>query len=169
MARRAVSALAATLAIVALALPAELLISQATATAATSPSVVAVSITSMTPQWARPGATITVTGTLRNTSAQQDSHLSVQLLGSAVPVSSVDQVAQDASLATTPVPGATWQTAGELAPGATANWSIRLRARALGTTTFGVYPLAAQAQSALGTVLATVTTFLPYMPAHAPL
>jgi hypothetical protein len=168
MARRAVSALAATLAIVALALPAELLISQATATAATattSPSVVAVSITSMTPQWARPGATITVTGTLRNTSGQQDSHLTVQLLGSAVPVSSVDQVAQDASLATTTVPGATWQTAGELAPGATANWSIRVRARTLGMTTFGVYPLAAEAQSALGTDLATATTYLPYMPA----
>ncbi len=168
MARRAASALAAVLAIAALALPAELLISHAAATAATSKapgeSVVAVSITSMTPQWARPGTTITVAGTLRNTSGQQNSHVTVQLLGSAVPVSSVTQVAQGASPATTTLAGATWQTAGQLAPGATVNWSIRLRASAFGLSTFGVYPLAAQAQSALGTVLATTTTYLPYMP-----
>ena len=168
MARRAVSALAATLAIGTLALPADVLISQATASAAAgqprSQSVVAISITSMTPQWARPGATITVAGTLQNTSGQQDSHVTVRLLGSAVPVSSVSQLAQDSSPATTTLPGATWQTVGELAPGATANWSIRLRAGALGMTTFGVYPLAVQAQSALGTVLATAATYLPYIP-----
>ncbi len=170
MARRAVGALAAMLAVAALALPTELLISQAGAAAATttplSTSVVAVSITSMTPEWARPGSTITVTGTLRNTSAQQDSHVTVQLFGSAVPVSSVSQLTQDASPATTTLPGATWQTAGQLAPGATVNWSIRLPASALRMTTFGVYPLAAQAQSALGTVLDTTTTYLPYMPAR---
>ena len=43
----------------------------------------------MTPQWATPTSTITVTGTLRNTSGQQDSHVTVQLLGSAAPVTSV--------------------------------------------------------------------------------
>ena len=170
MARRAVSALAAMLAIVALALPAELLIGQSAAAAATSnsasQSVVAIAITSMTRQWARPGSTITVAGTLRNTSGQQDSHLTVQLLGSAVPVSNVAQLAQDANLATTALRSATWQTTGQLAPGATVNWSIRLRASALGMKTFGVYPLAAQAQSVLGTVLATTTTYLPYMPAR---
>ena len=170
MARRAVSALPAMLAIVALALPAELLIGQSTATAATGKSarqsVVEISITSMTPRWARPGTTITVAGTLRNTSGQQDSHLTVQLLDSAIPVSSVAQVAQDASTAATTLPGATWQAAGQLAPGATVSWSIRLRASALGVKAFGVYPLAAQAQSVLGTALATTTTYLPYMPAR---
>jgi Family of unknown function (DUF6049) len=169
MARRAVSALPAMLAVMALALPAELLISQAGAAAATSaplsPSVVAVSITSMAPQWARPGTTITVSGTLRNTSGQQDGHLTVQLLGSVSPVASVTQLAQNATTATMTLPGATWRTAGQLAPGATVKWSIRLRASAVGMTSFGVYPLAAQVQSALGTVLDTTTTYLPYMPA----
>jgi hypothetical protein len=169
MARRAFSALPAMLAVIALVLPAELLISHAGAAAATSApssqSVVAVSITSMAPQWARPGATITVSGIVRNTSGQQDGHLTVQLLGSASPVASVTQLAKGASSATTTLPGATWRTAGQLAPGATVKWSIRLRASALGMTTFGVYPLAAQAQSALGTVLDTTTTYLPYLPA----
>ena len=94
MARRAVSALAATLAIVALALPAELLIGQAGSRGGRQPagsqSVVSdpdhQHDTAVGAPRHRP---ITVAGTLRNTSGQQDSHLTVQLLGSAVPVSSV--------------------------------------------------------------------------------
>jgi len=173
MARRAVNALAAMLAVAALGMPAELLVSQAPAAAATgrplSQSLVTVSITGMTPQWASPGSMITVTGTLRNTSGQQDSHLTVQLLSAATPVLSVSQLEQSASQlyspATTTLPGATWQTSGQLAPGAAVHWSIRVPARALGMSTFGVYPLAAQAQSVFGTPLATTTTYLPFMPA----
>jgi hypothetical protein len=169
MARRAVSALVVVLAVGGLALPADLLTGQSPAAAATgrpqSESLVAISITSMTPQWATPGATITVSGTLRNTSAQQDSHLTVQLLRASAAISSVAQLAQNASTATTPVRGASWQSTGQLAPGATVNWSIRLPAGNLGMRTFGVYPLAAQVQSALGTALAATTTYLPYMPA----
>ena len=174
MARRAASALAAMLAIAALALPAALLAGQQQAAAATgqraSQSLVSLTITGMTPQWATPGSTITITGTVRNTSTAQDSHLTVQLLGSSTPVSSVAQLELNASQpyspATAALPGAVWQTTGQLAPGATADWSIRVPASVLGMTVFGVYPLAAQAQSLFGTALATTTTYLPYLPAR---
>jgi hypothetical protein len=170
MARRAASALAAMLAVVALALPAVLLTGQPAAAAATGQqsdqALASIAITSMTPQWASPGSTIRVTGTLRNTSGQQSSRLTVQLLGSATPVASVAQLQQNTSQlsspATTVLPGRTWQASGQLAPGATAIWSIRLPASALRMTAFGVYPLAAQAQSAVGTALATTTTYLPF-------
>jgi hypothetical protein len=177
MARRAASALAAMLGVATLALPAALLAaSQQPAAAAVatglraSQSLVSITITGMTPQWATPGSTITVSGTLRNTSGEQDSHLTVQLLGSSTPVASVAQLelsaSQPYSPATTTLPGAVWQTSGQLAPGATADWSIRVPASALGMTAFGVYPLAAQAQSLFGTALATTTTYLPYEPAR---
>ena len=108
---------------------------------------------------------------LRNTSGQQESHLTVQLLGSGTPVASVAQLELNASQpyspATATLPGAVWQTSGQLAPGASADWSIRVPASALGLTTFGVYPLAAQAQSVVRcAALATTTTYLPYEPAR---
>ena len=113
--------------------------------------MVTITISAMKPQWATPGSTITVSGTLRNTSGEQDSHLTVQLLGSGVPVTSVAQLVLNAGQAYSPatnvLPGAVWQTGAQLAPGATTTWSIQVPARALGMTTFGVYPLAAQAQS----------------------
>jgi hypothetical protein len=176
MARRAASSLAAMLALTALALPAALLAGQRPASAAADArerpgqSLVTITISGMSQRWATPGSTITVSGTLRNTSGQQDSHLSVQLLGSGVPVTSVAQLVLNAgqpySPATNVLPGAVWQASGQLAPGATTTWSIRFPARALGLTTFGVYPLAAQAQSVFGTTLATTTTYLPYEPAR---
>jgi hypothetical protein len=177
MPRRAAGALAAMLVVAGLALPAALLASQEPAAAAVSAadqrasqSLVSITISSMTPQWATRGSTITVSGTLRNTSGEQESHLTVQLLGSGTPVASVAQLELNASQpyspATVALPGAVWQTSGELAPGATADWTVRVRASALGLTDFGVYPLAAQAQSVFGTALATATTYLPYEPAR---
>ncbi len=177
MPRRAASALAAMLVVAGLALPAALLAGQQSATAAVTTSgeratqsLVSIAISTMTPQWATPGSAITVSGTLRNTSGEQESHLTVRLLGSATPVASVTQLALNASQpyspATATLPGAAWQTSGQLAPGATADFTIRVPASALGLTTFGVYPLAAQAQSVFGTALATTTTYLPYEPAR---
>jgi hypothetical protein len=172
MARRATSALAVVLACAVLALPAALLASQEPAAAATGQQAAqpapAIVITSMNPQWATPGSTITVTGTLRNTSPQA-SQLTVQLLDSQTPVASVAQLRLDASqlygpATTLPSTSASWQTKGQLPPGASADWSIKVRARALGMTTFGVYPLAAQALQ-FGSPLGTpATTYLPYEP-----
>jgi Family of unknown function (DUF6049) len=173
MARRAGSALAAALAVSAMVLPAALLATLGpTAAAAAQPvtSQVSVNITGMSPQWASAGSTITVTGSLTNLSEQQISGLTVQLLGSSTPVGSLDELQQQsptqvASLANVSLPAASWRSTGQLAPQASVAWSIRVKASVIGMTTFGVYPLAAQAQGALGSVLASDTTYLPYMPA----
>jgi len=175
MARRAASAASVVLAWAVLALPAALLASQQPAAAATgqqaAQSPVSIFITGMTPEkWATPSSRITVTGTLRNSSRAQASHLTVQLFDSTTPVASVAELKQDASqpysAATAPVAGAIWHSTRSLAPGASTDWSIRVPASALNMTTFGVYPLAAQAQDTFGAALATTTTYLPYEPAR---
>jgi len=170
MARRAASALAALLACTALALPVSLLAGQQQAAAATgqrpAQSQTSIVITGMTPQWATPNSTITVTGTLQNTSKTQASRLTVQLLGSSTPVASVAQLQPDASGVYSPAstPLASWQARGPLPPGAIANWSIRVHASDMNMTSFGVYPLAAQAEDVFGRALAVTTTYLPYEP-----
>jgi hypothetical protein len=176
MARRPASVLIAMLGVAMLALPAVLLATQQPAAAAAgagqqpSQSLASITISAMTPQWAAPTSTITVSGTVRNSSGQQDSRVTVQLLGSSTPVTSVAQLELNASQAyspaTTTLPGAVWESSGPLAPGAAADWSIRVPASALGMTAFGVYPLAAQAESVYGSPLATTTTYLPYEPAR---
>ena len=176
MARRPSSVLLAALGVSMLALPAVLLGGQQPAAAAAgagqqpSQSPATITISAMTPQWATPTSTITVSGTVRNTSGQRDARVTVQLLSSATPVTSVFQLelntSESYSPATTTLPGAVWQSSGQLAPGAAADWSIRVPASALGMTVFGVYPLAAQAESAYGSALATTTTYLPYEPAR---
>jgi hypothetical protein len=173
MARRATSALAGVLACVTLALPAALLTSQEPAAAATGQPAAqppaSIFITGMNPQWASASSTITVTGTLRNTSGQAG-QLTVQLLYSPTPVGTVAQLQADASqpettLATTPLSAPTWQTKRPLSAGASVDWSIKVRASALNMTNFGVYPLAAQAFAQDGTLLGTsTTTYLPYEP-----
>jgi hypothetical protein len=191
MARLAGGPAAAMLAVAALVLPAVLLTSQGAALAAAaaagqaasgqaasgraqagqqqSPAPVSIAITGMTPQWAVPGSTIKVSGSLRNTSRQPESHLTVQLFGSVSPVSSLavlqEDVSQPYSPADAALSDASWHLPGQLAAGASANWSIHVPGSVLGMTAFGVYPLAAQAQTAVGTPLATTTTYLPYEPA----
>jgi len=189
MARRAGSALAAVCALLAVAAPALLLgvgaesasagITAARTTAArtagasraASQSPVSVEITGMSPQEAGPKSMITVTGVLTNTSQQQIGHLSVQLLSSAAPVTSSGElqpaVAELDGIASTPLTGASWQMTGELQPQASASWSIRIKAAVIGMTAFGVYPIAAQAESTLVQVpLATAMTYLPYVPSR---
>jgi Family of unknown function (DUF6049) len=129
---------------------------------------VSVAITGMSPTWAGPGTTVSVTGLVTNVSRQRLGRLTVQLLGSSTPVSSLAEIAgnsaQTYGLASTIVPRASWRSGRKLAPGATVKWSITLRTRALGMTTFGVYPIAAQVQDSFGNPLALATTYLPYMP-----
>jgi hypothetical protein len=136
---------------------------------------VALTITSMTPRLAAPGSTITVAGTLRNASQQPLGQLAVRLLSTHAPVGSVNQIEAGASdpdaIAGTPVAGAAWQLTGSLKPGAAVSWSIHVKAKAIGMTTFGAYPLVAQAQSTqaqsalTGLPLASATTYLLYTPA----
>jgi hypothetical protein len=173
MARRATSALAATLACAALALPAVILVGQRSAAAATTDHQtaqppVSVTITSMTPQWATPRSKIRVAGTLRNNSKSPLIRPIVEMFGSSTPVTSVAELQQDASQAYGPANarlGARWQATGMLRAGATTAWSIQVPASAIGMTTFGVYPVAAQAEDQYGNPLAApTTTYLPYEP-----
>lgn len=173
MARRAASALTAIFAIAAVA-PLTLLSggadpAAAAATSANQPPATA-AFTGLSPQWASPGTTVTVTGSVKNT-APVHQRLVVQLLDSRTPVSSVTELEQGASgalygLAGLPLPSATWSS-GLLKPGATASWSIKVPVSAMGFTKFGVYPLAAQVYNTQGTPLNNTLTYLPYVPAKA--
>ena len=176
MARRTGSTLAALLALAAV-LPVVLIAGPAGPASASagggqsSQGPVSVAITGMTPRQAAPGSRITISGTLTNTSGQQISHLAVQLLYSANPLTSTGELAPATAvadgLAIAQVPGAQWLTGGQLAAGASTRWSITFKASALGMTGFGVYPVAAQAISTLVQIpLATTYTYLPYVPAR---
>jgi Family of unknown function (DUF6049) len=127
-------------------------------------------ITSVSPAFAAPGQTVTVRGSVTNTSRAVISGMSVQLRSSSVPFSSRDALQQYADgnepLADSVEPGAIMHIAARLAPGATARWRIALPVREVRMTSFGVYPLAAEADSAAGIAIAggTSRTFLPYWP-----
>ena len=170
-------ALAVWLALAAIAMPAALLASQDPALAAAgkrgAQNQVTVAITDMTPQQAGPGTTITVTGTVTNSTRQPISNVSVQLLASRTPVSTSAELRPGSTApddpASTPVPGGSWDSGGALQAGGTGNWSVKVKASSIGMTTFGVYPLTAQAQATVaqsrGAQLGAATTYLPYVPA----
>jgi hypothetical protein len=168
MARGAPRALAVALVLAVVALPAALIISAtppaAAATAQASQASATVTITGLSPQWAGPGTTVTVTGMVTNTSATR--RLIVQLLDSSTPVSSISELQQSAAglyaLADVPLPSATWET-GLLSQGASASWSIQLPTSAM--TSFGVYPVAAQVEDVFDQPLNWTESFLPYVPA----
>ena len=128
---------------------------------------VSIAITSVSPQFATPSATVTVSGHITNLSPAAISGLSVQLRSSRQWLLSRDELQQyaDGQVADAPVRGAAQRIGGSLRPGATARWSISVPVNKLRMTKFGVYPLAAQADSAAGTALDTSRTFLPYWPA----
>ncbi len=168
MARRAPRALAVALALAMVAVPAALMTTAAPAAAATaqaSQASATATITGLSPQWAGPGTTVTVTGIVTNTSATQR-RLVVQLLDSSTPVSSVTELQESGAgiyaLANLPLPAATWQS-GLLGQGASARWSIQLPTSAM--TSFGVYPIAAQVEDVFDQPLNWTESFLPYVPA----
>ncbi len=127
-----------------------------------------VTITSMGPQqWASPGATLTVSGTLTNSSSQPIKDPAVQLLSSGTPLTGVAgmQAYQASPLQFVAPTGAKWQSSRTLATGSSLSWSIQLRVDDIGMSTFGVYPLVAQAYDAVEG-LASTPSYLPYEPAR---
>jgi hypothetical protein len=126
-------------------------------------------IESVSPRWATPGRTVTVTGIVRNGTAQPQRGLSVQLLSSAIPLSNRDDLTLYAAghLAAdfpqgTPVP-----LPRVIPPGRDMHWTARLQPSAAGMTAFGVYPLAAQVLNSVAMPAATDRTFLPFWPGTA--
>jgi Family of unknown function (DUF6049) len=126
-------------------------------------------IDSVTPQLARPGGTVTVTGTVTNESGGPLSGLSIQLRSSASPLTYRGELNSyaDGSLAIDAPVGTPVPISGSLASGATVSWRVSVPVNAAGMTQFGVYPLAAQAVDVIGIPVGTDRTFLPFWPGAA--
>jgi hypothetical protein len=155
--------------LLAAAVPGAVAVSQAPAFASGFSPVI-LSITGMSPAWAKPGATVAVSGTVRNDSRTTFSHLSVQLDFAGTAVSGLTALEQDVAASTAPlafnqVSGHVSQPASVLRPGQVSSWSVSFPADELRMTAFGVYPLTAQVDSAAGQLLSYSNTFLPYVPA----
>jgi Family of unknown function (DUF6049) len=130
---------------------------------------VSLAITSVSPAYARPGKTVTVTGTLTNDSGAALQDLTVQLGSSSMPLGSRNLLQEYAdgtfaALQDQPVPGAVTDLPATLAPRATTGWTVTLHPVQVPLTSFGVYPLAAEADSPVFGQLAEDRTFLPFWP-----
>ena len=129
---------------------------------------VSVTIDSMNPQYAAPGATVTVEGTVSNRTSQTQAGLEVQLYTSATPFSSRDGMDSylahggDSSLVTAGTP---FIISASVAPGGSTYWTASFQVSAQGISAFGVYPVTAQLQDSVrATVLAADQTLLPFWP-----
>jgi Family of unknown function (DUF6049) len=128
-------------------------------------SRVSVTIDSMSPRYATPGATVSVTGTVSNGTAQPEAGLQIQLLTSSTPFPTRDQMdgylsqGNDGGLVAAGTP---FTLAVSLAPETTVQWRASFNVTTSGITTFGVYPVAAQVSDPDGNVLASDQTLLPF-------
>jgi hypothetical protein len=144
-------------------------VTQAPASASSAFSPVSLTITKMTPSWAKPGNIVTVYGTVADDSKTTFSHLAVQLDFAGTAVAGLSALEQDVAgsappLAFNQVQGHVSQPSSVLRPGQVSSWSVSFPANELRMTAFGVYPLTAQVDNSLGTRLASANTFLPYVP-----
>jgi hypothetical protein len=128
-----------------------------------------VAITSANPPYATAGQQVTVQGSVTNSTGDAITGVTIQLRSSSVPFLNRDQLQQyadgDDPTADSPVQGAVTTIPGTVQPGATVKWTAVLPVKEVHMSSFGVYPLAAQAVDATGTAIATSWTFLPYWPA----
>jgi hypothetical protein len=165
---RAATAIAVSaLALAGLALPGSAAFAAATQPTGAPP--VSLSITSVSPAYARPGETVTVSGTITNASAAAMPDLSIQLRSSGTPFSSrgsLQEYADGTFPADEPVTGAVTTLTKPLAARATVTWSVGLPVNDVPMSVFGVYPLAAQAENASLTPLTVSRTFLPFWPTN---
>jgi hypothetical protein len=123
-------------------------------------------IDSVSPQVAGANSTVTVSGTVTNTSRRTLPVVSVVLRSSASALASRGDLASytNGTLnADTPV-GTPATVSNFLAPRATAPWKLSLSVHSIGIGQFGVYPLAVQAVDASGVTVGIERTYLPYWP-----
>ena len=124
-------------------------------------------IDSMTPQTARPGDTVTVSGTVSNRTSQTEAGLVVYLMSSAARFTTRDQMDGYLSQSGSPsleAVGNPFPIAASLRPGATAQWHASFEVNNVGITEFGVYPVSAELNDQAGDVLGTDQTLLPFWP-----
>ncbi|HEY0717977.1 MAG TPA: DUF6049 family protein [Streptosporangiaceae bacterium] len=139
------------------------------ATVTSSRLAASVVIGSISPQVARPGSTVTVTGTVTNTTRTALPDVSVVLRSSASSLPTRSDLASYArgTLAADTVVGQAAAVTTSLAPGSSAPWKLSLSVNSIGINQFGVYPLSVQAEDATGTTIGVEHTFLPYWPGAA--
>jgi hypothetical protein len=129
---------------------------------------VSIAITSMNPQYAGPGATVTVTGTISNGTGQTEAGLDVQLYASPDHFSSRDGMDSFLTRGTNgdlEPAGTPFLLPASVKPGATARWSASFGVSAVGMSEFGVFPVVAQLQDDIaGSVVTSAQTLLPFWP-----
>jgi len=132
-------------------------------------SSASVAIDSVSPQVARPGGMVTVSGTVTNESRSPLPGLSIQLRSASTRLGTRDDLTSYANgtLATDTPVGTPVLVTKALPSGVTAQWRVSLPVTAVGMGEFGVYPLAAQAVDAVGRPVGTARTFLPFWPGAA--
>jgi Family of unknown function (DUF6049) len=137
------------------------------AQAVAQPGRVSVVIDSMTPQTARPGATVTVAGTVSNGTGQAQPGLDVQLWTSPTRFESrdvMDGYVSKGTGANLVEVGGPFFLPASLRPGATVSWHASFQVSIVGMTQFGVYPVTAQVVDTVGDVLDADQTLLPFWP-----
>jgi hypothetical protein len=127
----------------------------------------ALTVTSVSPAYAKQGHRVTISGLVRNVSGSAASGLSVRLLSSTTPLGSRQDLENFAAGTFTPAqflvstPKVSRQ---RLDAGQSWRWTVSLPASSLGVSCFGVYPLTVRiSDSALQTAHDAVP--LPYWPA----
>lgn len=126
-----------------------------------------ISIDGITPRYATPKSTITVSGTVSNGTGSPVAGLQVQLLSSPqlfVTRSGMDSYTAGHDSGAAAVTETAVTLPGTLHSGRTVRWSASFTAASAGYHGFGVYPLMAQAGSFDGTLAASDRTLLPYWP-----
>jgi hypothetical protein len=128
---------------------------------------VSVTIDSMSPQVAGPGATITVRGTVSNGTSQAKAGLDVQLYTSPTRFATrdaMDGYVSHGGTADLVGTGNPLSVTASLRPGATVAWHASFQVNSVGMAEFGVYPVTAELTDQFGTAMASDQTLLPFWP-----
>jgi len=125
-----------------------------------------VAITSVSPGYATPKGTVTVSGTVTNTTATAAPGLEVTLWSSSTRLANRDAMNSYLTAGGVDTPTRSTRALATVPAHATQQWSLTLRVSQVGMTAFGVYPLAAELSQFTAPVDAA-RTFLPYWPVSA--
>jgi hypothetical protein len=126
-----------------------------------------VTIDAMTPPYAAPGATVTVSGTVTNGTRQTQAGLAVRLFTSASHFVTRDEMDSYTSRGEAPglaPAGDSFLFSASVPPGRTASWTASFQVSTQGISTFGVYPVTAQLQDLSGDPISSEQTLLPFWP-----
>jgi hypothetical protein len=153
----------------ALASPAQASATLASSADAAGSGRLSVTINTLNPGWATPGATVNLTGTVTNGTRQTQGGLGVQLYTSPDRFPTRDQMdsylAHGVYSSGLEPAGIPYTISASVPPGATVAWSTSFQVGTAGISTFGVYPVTAKLQDlASGEVFSSEPTLLPFWP-----